>query len=183
LLARKCGYPKQVLDAGCGNARNSVELQKIFPEAEVTGIDSSNEMLENARKRFSGKLVLGKIEELPFPENSFDAVFCLAVFHHLESVEERRKALSEFSRVLSPGGFLLLSVWQKKGFSGNSIVPWKRKSGEVIERFYHFFGRRELQELLSEAGFSVVSPFFEGKGVENSFEGANLCFVAKALKA
>lgn len=53
--------------------------------------------------------VVGRAERLPFGDDEFDAVLSTQVFEHLEYPE---KAASEISRVLKPGGFLLITVPQ-----------------------------------------------------------------------
>lgn len=48
---------------------------------------------------------------LPYRDNWFDGVICIAVVHHLSSESRRLKALSEMTRVLRPGGEMLIYVW------------------------------------------------------------------------
>jgi len=48
---------------------------------------------------------------LPFRDNQFDAVLFIGVMHHLVSSERQVKALLELSRILRPGGTILLYTW------------------------------------------------------------------------
>lgn len=48
---------------------------------------------------------------LPYREAVFDAVISVGVIHHFASLERRVKALSELSRILCPGGRLMVYVW------------------------------------------------------------------------
>jgi 2-polyprenyl-6-hydroxyphenyl methylase/3-demethylubiquinone-9 3-methyltransferase len=51
--------------------------------------------------------VVPTVETLPFPDQSFDGVLCLSV---LEYVDDPERCLSEFTRIIKPGGVLLVSV-------------------------------------------------------------------------
>ena len=121
------------------------------------------------------------------PDESVDCVYCVAVLHHLKTLRERKKALSEFRRVLKKKGLLFLSVWnfyQKKfaslGRKRNAFVKWTAKSGKSINRFYHFFEEKELRKLAEESGFRVEKLFFEKDGEEYEKLGAkNLCAVLR----
>ena len=48
---------------------------------------------------------------LPYRADLFDAVICIAVIHHLSTEERRIAALRELTRILRPGGRLLVYVW------------------------------------------------------------------------
>jgi len=92
---------KMILDIGCGIG----SFEEMLPELNITGLDSSEEMLEEARRRSDKKFVLGDAEDLDFPDRSFDAVFMVTT---LEFVENYEKAIDEVARVLVPGGKLVV---------------------------------------------------------------------------
>ncbi len=90
----------RTLDIGCGTGYDLRLLD------DAVGLDPSKKMLEMAK--LAGKeLVVGKAEKLPFPDGSFDNVICL--FGTLNMCD-RRKAVAEMSRVLRPGGAVVISV-------------------------------------------------------------------------
>ena len=99
--------PASVLDVATGPA--GVALQLVARTgADVTGIDISPEMLgagaTNVARRNMGdrvRLVLGRGEQLPFPDGTFDA---LTFTYLLRYVADPAEALSELSRVVRPGG-------------------------------------------------------------------------------
>ncbi len=181
-----------VLDAGCGNGRNLVEIAKQCRQAY--GIDVSKKMILEARKKMAEKktravLLPADIRKIPFPNDFFDVVFCLAVLHHLKPLQQK-KALKEMERVLKPGGRMLVSVWNKRhpklrklGKARNrqsELIPWTTRAGKAGERYYYFFERKELREKTEKAGFSVERVFFERKGKEAKEEEAhNLCLVGR----
>jgi ubiquinone/menaquinone biosynthesis C-methylase UbiE len=79
-----------LLDVGCGNGYFTYYLSKI---CKVTGIDSSKKMLQ-LNPIFN--TILMDANNLNFPDNSFDIVFCHALLHHVENID---RVVSEMKRV------------------------------------------------------------------------------------
>ena len=98
---------QDLLDCGCGTAPMLSLLQERYPDKHYTGIDLTPEMIEVAKaKNLPGvELVVGDCENLPFPNDSFDAVICCQSFHHYPDV---RAFFNSVCRVLRPGGRLIL---------------------------------------------------------------------------
>jgi SAM-dependent methyltransferase len=100
---------KRVLDAGCGPGVYAEEL--VGRGAEVVGFDASGRMVELARERLRGRaeISLANLEEpLAWLEDeSFDLVVSALA---MDYVEDWGAPLSEFRRVLKPGGKLVFSV-------------------------------------------------------------------------
>lgn len=100
---------KRVLDAGCGTGFYCEWLQERG--ADVVGVDTSEEMLEQARERVSADVELHQgdlAEPLSFAEtNGFDGVLSALA---LSYIEDWRQPFSEFTRILRPGGFLVFST-------------------------------------------------------------------------
>ncbi len=99
---------QRLLDIGCGTGSLVVQLLKLHPNADVTGLDPDPKALARARKKadragLSPKLEQGFSDDLPFPDSSFDVVFSSFMFHHLEP-DEQQATLAEVRRVLKPGG-------------------------------------------------------------------------------
>ncbi|MFH1247046.1 MAG: methyltransferase domain-containing protein [Candidatus Micrarchaeota archaeon] len=173
LLMSSVNVGKVCLDVGTGNGRHLKQICEKFEK--VYAIDNSEKLLEIAKQNHAKLGVdfkLADVTLLPFSENFFDAVFCIAVLHHL-SAEDAVVAFNEFHRVLKPGGLLLGSVWNKhqpkfeniSGKEGN--VGWKMKNSETVGRFVHFFEKQEIEKLASDAGFEIVKLFHELKGNEH----------------
>ena len=103
---------QRVLDIGCGTGSLIVQLKKLHPETEVTGLDPDPKALARARQKadragVSPTLDEGFSDALPYPDASFDFVFSSFMFHHLKP-EEQQATLAEVQRVLKPGGSLHL---------------------------------------------------------------------------
>ena len=88
-----------ILDAGCGMG----DLLVRFPEHERCGIDISGEYVAIARHR-GLNVQKGRIEKLPWPKETFDAVFATDVLEH---VLDLNRAVGELLRVLKPGGVII----------------------------------------------------------------------------
>ena len=99
---------QRVLDIGCGTGSLVVQLLKLHPEADVTGLDPDPKALARAKRKadragVSPALDVGFSDDLPYPDVSFDFVFSSFMFHHLRP-EEQQATLAEVRRVLKPGG-------------------------------------------------------------------------------
>ncbi len=98
----------RVLDAGCGSGALAAAL--AGRGAAVTGIDLSTGLLEIAARRLGPAVVLRRAdlgEPLPLAGGSFELVVASLVLHYLE---DWAPVLSEFHRVLVPGGRLVVST-------------------------------------------------------------------------
>lgn len=96
----------EFLDVGCGTGALMRELaSRGF---DVTGADSSDGMLEIARRHHSGEVVQADSSELPFPDGSFDGVYCVALLHHLIERDKVAATLREMARVARPGGKIVV---------------------------------------------------------------------------
>jgi SAM-dependent methyltransferase len=98
----------RVLDVACGPGNFSRDFALASGNGLVVGVDASQTMLEVAvRDNPMGNLAYlrGDARDLPFGEESFDAVCCFAALY---LIEEPLRALAEMVRVLAPGGRLAL---------------------------------------------------------------------------
>jgi demethylmenaquinone methyltransferase/2-methoxy-6-polyprenyl-1,4-benzoquinol methylase len=97
--------PATVLDLATGSGDLALAIERALPEAQVTGADFCEPMLERARAKGLRNTIVADAMHLPFPDASFDAV---TVAFGLRNMESWPGALSEMARVLAPGGNLLV---------------------------------------------------------------------------
>ncbi len=145
------GYYQTLLEIGFGNGKF---FQQVLDSAEgltLAGIDYSKTMLQSAESNNqdlirSGKLKLfqGNSDQLPFPDESFDKVFCINVAYFWD---EPLSHLNEIRRVLKPGGMFYVTVrteesmqrmpFTKYGFNKISSENWQQhcnKAGFIWEK-------------------------------------------------
>jgi demethylmenaquinone methyltransferase/2-methoxy-6-polyprenyl-1,4-benzoquinol methylase len=97
--------PGRVLDLATGSGDLALALAKHCPGAEITGADFCLPMLAQAKAKGVERLVVADGMNLPFADETFDAV---TIAFGLRNMESWPGALREMSRVLTPGGHLLI---------------------------------------------------------------------------
>jgi len=146
----------RLLDVGCGDGM--LICTAAVRGAMVTGIDADPAMLAAARQRMAqagleATLREGRVEELPFPDASFDVVISVTVLCFVGDTEH---ALREMARVLRPGGRLVIgelgrwSTWAAL----RRVRGWL---GSTTWRAARFRTPGELRTLVQEAGLSVTA--------------------------
>jgi ubiquinone/menaquinone biosynthesis C-methylase UbiE len=112
---------KKVLEVGCGAGVWMETMLRYLGVAQVHAFDADPDMVKRAQKRLARyiparvTLMVADVTRIPEEDASFDAVFDIAILHH---VEDWRAALREISRVLCPGGFFYLEEVTRKGLEG-----------------------------------------------------------------
>lgn len=143
----------KVLDIGCGNGRNLFYRNDL----EMVGIELSKELCKIVTDR-GGNIFNCNMTKLPFEDNSFDAIICIAVYHHLDNKLDRQLSLKEIYRVLKKNSQAFIQVWameqpfnsRRKFTKRDEIVPWKNKSGEVFNRYYRIYPKGELEKEIKD---------------------------------
>lgn len=165
LIALKSG--ETLLDVGCGPGQLLRLLHAKYPQNSFTGLDVDPEILAIARKNLTEgvKLIESSATELPFPDQSVDAVTSTLMIHHLSS-EQKQRMIREVYRVLKPGGRFYLfdfappKSWYEKlvtaiickveqledAASGKYPEFMKQARFKDVQSLYHTrrFGRMEL---------------------------------------
>lgn len=142
---------ERILDIGCGTGELERLLLPRWPDLRIVGLDLSQHMLDLAAEkfspRFSLRLLRGHAQRLPFGDASFDVVLNLNAFHYFS---EPVATLSEFRRVLAPGGIGLLTDWCTDRWMFRAIDLGMR----LFDRAHHRIHRsRALLDALQQAGF------------------------------
>ena len=110
-------HPRRVLDVATGTGDFALELKTRAPQVEVVGSDFVPEMLSLAGEKARARHLEIRFEEgdalnLPYPDGSFDTVTCSFGFRNFA---DYARGLSEFYRVLAPGGRLVLLEFPPPG--------------------------------------------------------------------
>jgi ubiquinone/menaquinone biosynthesis C-methylase UbiE len=156
----------KILDAGCGSGREC----KFFVDNgfSVVGVDLSEKMLAIAKKTEpAAKFYQQDLRKLDFPDASFHGVWSCASLHHIKRADIPT-VLSGFSRIIKPGGILLVHVKKGQG-EEERIEP----SVPGIKRFYTLFSESELMKYIQDAGFTILDCY--------EYDNARLYPTGKAL--
>lgn len=131
--------PDTVLDVATGTGDFAIESLKLNP-SKVIGVDISEGMLQVGRKKIEAlgldskiSMQLGDSENLPFPDNSFDAVIVAFGVRNFENLD---KGLAELYRVLKSGGNLVVLE-----FSKPTKFPMKQLYGIYFKYVLPLIGR------------------------------------------
>jgi ubiquinone/menaquinone biosynthesis C-methylase UbiE len=153
----------KLLDAGCGNGK----YLSVRKDCEVHACDTCPTLIDIAtKKHVDAHIIVANIKSLPYKDNAFDAIICIAVLHHLTNDESRLTALTSLLRVLKPGGKLFLTVWATEArkpkwrscdeSSNDYMVPWNHINGTIYERFYHLFCQEEIVNLIQRVPLAKI---------------------------
>ena len=101
-----------ILDVGCGTGSLTIDLAKTFPKAQITAVDLSFPYLKKAQKRLKNfhrvGFIQGNAEDLPFKDQTFDAVVSCYLFHELPR-SARERVIQEMNRLKKPKGLAVIT--------------------------------------------------------------------------
>ena len=165
-----------LLDCGCGPGTLTCGLAEIVAPGQVTAMDIEATQIEKARALALEKglhniqFQQASIFELPFEDNSFDAIFVSAV---MGNIDRPYDAMKEVFRVLKPGGVAGLREFDH---GGNMVFPQSPMFARSINLYIAMrkqnghaedFGR-ELKGAMHAAGFAQI----EARGVYETYSSA-----------
>jgi ubiquinone/menaquinone biosynthesis C-methylase UbiE len=172
LRAARIARGMRVLDIAAGTGLSAeAALSAVGPTGHVTAADVSPAMAEKARERLSeapnASVLVEDAQALSFSDETFDAVVCnlgLMLF------PEPARGLSEFRRVLRPGGWAAVSVNTVPERSYNSqinviLTRYVPGLAEAVTRIFSLGEASRLEELFRECGFSQI----ETRTVKHTF--------------
>ena len=145
-LLKRLKPNSMILDLGCG-VGEPIDNVLVAEGHSVLGIDISEEMINEARKRVVGaSYQIGGIEELKSNEHEVDAVVCMyALFHISRSLH--LSTLKKYASYLKKGGLLLITMGDRP-FEGYADYLGKNM-------WWSQWGPRENLELVEKAGFEI----------------------------
>lgn len=146
--------PRAMIDVGCGTGLLAEKIREQFNDVHITGADVSGEMLEKARQRFADdentRWHIAPAEALPVDDHTFDLLTCTNAFH---LIKEHDAALTEFKRVLQPGGTLVVTDWCRDALTikalafGYKVLPGHPRRIRTLD---------ELTAVVESNGFTIT---------------------------
>ncbi len=139
----------RILDLGCGRAQMLTLMRKRG--WEVYGTEWTEESAHDAQEVLGLNIMVGEIFDLKLPEKNFD---CATLWHVFEHTYHPRKILTEISRIIKPGGLLIIALHnfdsRMARFGGKNWFNFD------APRHLMHFTPVQLQKLLIEYGFDTV---------------------------
>lgn len=156
---------EHILDIGCGDGKVTSKLASLVPQGQVLGIDSSKEMIDFSRKKFSSSSHANlNFEQLDVLDLKFESRFDLVTsFACLHWVKDHLAVLKNVKRGLKPGGKLLFQCAGRRTnddlvASGRDVVKsdkWK-KYFSGFSNPYGTYGPEEYHAWLALAGLEEL---------------------------
>jgi len=134
-----------VLDVGCGSGvAGRAYFRNVFDKIDYVGVDMSG-AIEQAKSDFgrlglNAGLLQAELNTLPFPDATFDYVFCPGVLHYTIDMS---KAIGNLARLLRPGGH---------------FVTWVYKKQKPVRQLTDDYIRSVISSMEPEAAFEAVKP-------------------------
>ena len=152
----------RVLDVGCGMGTDVFDLAaRVGPEGHVTGVDFSDSLIEEARRRAEGRNLpvsfeQGDVQALRFADGTFDAVRTERLLMH---VPDAGRAIAEMARVLRIGG--RMSVFDVDWETQFCDSPYRETTRKIVQSFSDGMKNgwigRSLPRLFKQHGMVDVS--------------------------
>jgi ubiquinone/menaquinone biosynthesis C-methylase UbiE len=150
----------KVLDVGCGPGMMVDYL--VNQRFQYFGLDLSKAMIEECRRRYghlgSAHFIQGEMENLPFPDCTFDVIFCLGAIEYVLDIDF---AVRELSRVTKANGFVIISMlnrtspyrfWYQKIYQSktlNLIRKWLKRPIAQDSPILHMLTEKQLMGKLA----------------------------------
>ncbi|KXZ49093.1 hypothetical protein GPECTOR_23g25 [Gonium pectorale] len=151
--------PKKILDVGCGFGGTSRHLAKKFKDASVTGITLSPKQVQRgtelAKEQGVGNVQFQVMDALAmeFPDDTFDLVWACESGEHMP---DKKKYVEEMTRVLKPGGTLVIACWCQR--EETPETPFSAQDKEDLQFLYdewahpYFISIEEFGRLMNGTG-------------------------------
>lgn len=167
--------PSYLLDVGCGTGELEQCLVRLHSEIKIVGLDNSQEMLTQARRKLAGNHQVSFVEgdatlPLPFSDASFDIVVSANALHY---IAQPKKFLVEIKRILKPGGQLVIEDFT---VHGRFFWPIFEKLVRLLDpSLFKTYTLTELSQVVKAAGFTIsdsgsfkIDPLWRGMFIRAS---------------
>ena len=156
----------KVLDAGCGAG---IPISQMLSEHfDVTGVDFSEAQIELAKKHVpNANFICQDMTKLDFAENTFDGICSYYAIIHIPR-EEHQPLLTNFYRMLKPGGFALLCL------GAEHLIDDIEENYLGTRMYWSHYDTETYLKMLKDCGFSVI---WSKRVADETCEGAGHLFI------
>lgn len=169
-----------ILDLGCGCGNETIDAAKLTgPEGVSYGLDITEAMIVKAASMAetmgltNAKFVYGNIEELPFDDESFDAIMSNCVINH---AKDKKKVYREIFRVLKKGGrFVVSDAVTREPLPDdvkNDPEAWAQCYGGAVTE-------QEYIDSIHSSGFDKIKILKRREYVKNTYDFISLTILAE----
>ena len=145
-----------LLEVGCGNGKN-MEYINNHKKCSTYGIDTCSNFVNHCKLKNLNAEV-GNALRLKFPDESFDYMICIAMFHHLLLEEDRDQSMKEMLRIMKKGAIGMITCWaieqpEITNFTfevGINEVPWKGRKRINKIRYYFVYSEQMFREYFAK---------------------------------
>lgn len=146
-----------VLEVGCGNGINCIELAKQIPGIDISGIDYVEKMIDNAiesagREKQDISFMVGDVTQLdanPHLKDTYDIIFSNRCLINLNTVELQKKAIGQISNKLTDYGYYLMLENSQNTYGNQNKLRCAVGLNERVPDAYNLF--LDDREILSYA--------------------------------
>ena len=153
----------QIMDVGCGEGLTAAWLKQRYKGAKVIGVEGNAELRDGLRRKLDEVHIIDLNKGLPDVRGN-DLILFLDVLEHLP---DPLQVLKQARELLADGGKVIVSVPNIANLWVSGRLFWKGEfkygnSGILDRTHMRFFVRKSLEEMMTAAGFVVVSGMYSG---------------------
>ena len=151
--------PRDILDLGCSVGMSAFALQKVYPQAKITGLDLSPYFLAVAHYRSQQRgvqinWVHAAAESTELPAGSFDLVSTCLMCHELPQ-SATRQIFYEARRLLRPGGYLAIMDMNPQSEIYGKMPPYILTLLKSTEPYLDEYFALDIEQAIVDAGFTA----------------------------
>lgn len=164
-IEKTAGEELRILEVGCGNGVNCLNLLEKHPKARFTGVDFIEEMIEAANSEKQARAIpderlsfqVGNVLELSLPASSYDVIFTDRCLINLSTDLLQQKAIASLAGLLKPGGHLLMIENSQQTYDNqNDIRAQVGLEKRTPAEFNHFFNDKTLLPFFKTVGLDLL---------------------------
>ncbi len=168
ILKQSDKKPSKLLDIGCASGSLTSQIATFFLPSVVFAVDSYEKALKFGQRAYPNiKFKFADAHKLPFDSGSFDLITCIETIEHLENP---KTAICEIHRCLKSKGNALIGQDTDNLLFKIIWMVWTKTRGKVWQDSHlHPYDPNNLEQLIKECGFNIISKKFSHLGMEVFF--------------